>query len=1025
MQDETTTPETITPNPARAIGGSAVTRRALLGGAVAAAGLTAGAGLLTRNAAAAPAAPGTSGLPQDLAQQFANPGLATAAGFRWWWPHGRVDPVEIAREVDQVADAGFGVLEVADVTHSLRARNIEIDLETHGWGTPAWVAGVTAALRQAKKRGVRVDITVGPSWPAAVPTITPDDDAACTELAHGSAKVAGGSTYDGAVPEPHVPASSHVSRRELVAVQAFLTEGTDDDGVTKLKAGSVLDLSADVTNGHLTWEAPAEGEWVLLSYWRRGSAQEPEAGPHTKPRSWVVDHFSAAGARAVTDLWEERILNPELRSLLADAGGYLFEDSLEIETDATIWTPRMLEEFRARAGYDLLPYLPIVVEVDEDYVYTFDETTSSRLRDDFNQVISDLYRDNHLLPMQGFARSLGMGLRVQPYGLETDATEHSALLDVPETESLGFNNLDDYRVMAGGRDLGGRTVLSCEAACYFGAAYQTTWDRALQTINSIFAAGVNQAVLHGFAYAEAPGVSWPGFAAFSPYYDGAIGYGEAWGPRTPQWRHMPDVAGYLNRTQLVLQTGTPRYDIVFLLQKGWGSTGIGPFWVTREGTHLGWSHSFVTGALLDLPGVEVKDGRLAPDGPAYKAMVIGPDKFRGREHTIELGAARRVLEFARAGLPVVLFGDWTQAMPVGLAQPGETDEVRALMTEIAGLPTTRTVLVESEIGAALADLGVKPDVSHESSTVMHVRRTIGDIDLYYLANAKHAENRRLRRVTQDVWLTSSQPSSVPLLLDAWSGEVVPLGLWERDGDRIRVQVDLHPGQSTLVALVPSQGPHALGATATTGDAVRVAARSLVVRASTAGQVTTTLADGSLARSTVNRVHQPMDLTSWQLEVEDWQPGPGPTETVRTARSVRLDALVPWSEIAGLEDVSGVGRYRTEVTLGHDWDTGDGALLELGEVNDTFRVTVNGHGVRTCDVLDTTVDLGPHLRRGRNVIEVEVATTLINRLRTVTPDVYAVADRQQYGLVGPVRLVPYVEQRIESERAAGRRATVRR
>ena len=36
-----------------------------------------------------------------------------------------------------------------------------------------------------------------------------------------------------------------------------------------------------------------------------------------------------------------------------------------------------------------------------------------------------------------------------------------------------------------------------------------------------------------------------------------------------------------------------------------------------------------------------------------------------------------------------------------------------------------------------------------------------------------------------------------------------------------------------------------------------------------------------------------------------------------------------------------------------------------------------------------------------MIEVEVATTLINRLRTVTPAVYGPVPRQAYGLVGPV------------------------
>ena len=227
--------------------------------------------------------------------------------------------------------------------------------------------------------------------------------------------------------------------------------------------------------------------------------------------------------------------------------------------------------------------------------------------------------------------------------------QHSALIDVPETESLGFKNLDDYRVMAGGRDMAGHTLLSCEAICYNGAAYNTTLGRQQRQPDAAEPGALHPqqhlrrrrepAMIHGFPYAQAPGVTWPGFAAFSPYYNGAIGFGEAWGPRTPQWEHMPDIAAYLARTQLVLQTGTPKYDVVFLRQKGWTSTGIGAFWTTNDGIPLGWTHSFATPALLDLAAATVRGGRLAPDGPAYKALIVGTDQFRGHVATMDIDGA--------------------------------------------------------------------------------------------------------------------------------------------------------------------------------------------------------------------------------------------------------------------------------------------------------------------------------------------------------------------------------------------------
>lgn len=74
--------------------------------------------------------------------------------------------------------------------------------------------------------------------------------------------------------------------------------------------------------------------------------------------------------------------------------------------------------------------------------------------------------------------------------------------------------------------------------------------------------------------------------------------------------------------------------------------------------------------------------------------------------------------------------------------------------------------------------------------------------------------------------------------------------------------------------------------------------------------------------------------------------------------------------------------------------------------DTFRVWVNGVRVPQAGQLASGMDLGTLLRPGPNTIQVEVATTLFNRLRVVTPSVYGIASRQSYGLIGPVWLTPY-------------------
>lgn len=124
--------------------------------------------------------------------------------------------------------------------------------------------------------------------------------------------------------------------------------------------------------------------------------------------------------------------------------------------------------------------------------------------------------------------------------------------------------------------------------------------------------------------------------------------------------------------------------------------------------------------------------------------------------------------------------------------------------------------------------------------------------------------------------------------------------------------------------------------------------------------------------------------------------------------VMLDGPKAWIEIPGLEDVSGIGRYSTTIELGNEWTGGHGAYLDLGEVFDTFQVAVNGWRLSPVDQVNSVVDIGPHLESGTNTIEVEVATTLSNRLRVSNPEVFGSTSRQRYGLIGPVKLIPYEE-----------------
>ncbi|MEV5548646.1 glycosyl hydrolase [Streptomyces sp. NPDC052309] len=1003
---------------------SSLRRRALLK-MTAAAGAAAALPAATASVASAAEAPvtaagATAGRPGGaFARSFASPAAPVRPKFRWWWPDALVDTEEIRREIDEIAAAGFGGVEIAAVTHSVSEPT---DPSRHGWGTPAWVGAVETALHQVKKRGIVVDLTIGPAWPAAVPGITPDSNAAIKELAHGVAVVPGGTAFTGPLPEPVSAPGSGVTIRKMRSVQAArIVAGTSPTAFpARLEKDSVVDLASRVPDDGLEWTAPDDGTWLLIACYERGSGQRPEGPAHTSPLSYVVDHFSEAGTRAVIDFWESRILTPRMRRLLRETGGALFEDSIEIETHATLWTPGIMAEFERRMGYSLLPYLPALLQTKEKYAFASDDATNKAVRRDYMEVVTDLYVENHLLPVQRWAHGLGLQLRVQPYGLQTDAMYKAALLDAPEGESLGFKNLDDFRCLAGGRDMGGKLVLSNEAGGTAGGAYATTWDATLKKLVTQYAAGVNQAVFHGFAYADAPGAAWPGFAAFSPYNGGA-GYGEAWGPRQPTWRHVPAIAGYLSRIQQVLQTGVNKADIGVLWQKGYAGSGLGASWFSGEGIPVGWTHLFLSPRLLALPGAIVRDGRFAPDGPAFKALLVDGDVMIGREHTLQLDVAEKLVGYARQGLPIIVIGDWKDGHVPGLPRTGDNERLLELIAELLAQPSVFNVPDRPDVPQGIAALGLRRDVEYaQSSMLLHAHRADGEADYYFFANdAVSKKGSTGTPISHDVTLTTRRPDVVPYVLDAWTGTIEPLTTYTRlDDGRIRLPVALAPGATTIIATarpgkwVPGPAPRWNATSSQASQVRRAEGGRLEIRDTRPGTYTTTLQGGATVRATIAKVAEPIALTRWTLTAEDWTPGATASSTTRTRRTVELDGLRPWSQIPELADASGVGRYRTTVELGAAWTGGHGALLELGEVYDTYRVTVNGRALPPADQLTPVVDIGPHLRRGTNIIEVEVATSLLNRLRVVNAPVFGAAKRQEYGLVGPVRLVPYGRAVVE-------------
>ena len=940
--------------------------------------------------------------------------------LRYWWPGGGITPAEIVNEVHAMADAGFGGFEICDVMNS---EHIVLTDPALYFGSAQWNAGLVAALRTAEQRGLRADLYIGPGWPAVVAGIHPDDDAAMKELTYGLAIVQGGQVYDGGAPQPHAPPSGLHSpytppgvglgipqvavTPRLEALHAARIVGDPSAVPLVLDQATLIELPAPAAAGVLAWQAPAGGAWALIGSWSRGTAMiaaqlmfEGYFYRLTDTPAYVVDHFGAVGAQAIIQWWERDLLSPELRRLLRSVGESFFEDSLEFVTECH-WTPHMLDEFARRRGYSLTPLLPIVHGGDKPVFAFADAARGDKIRWDYAQTLSDLFLANHLAPLNDWTSIYGMRFRHQSYGAPIDAGLAAAQPGIPEGESLEFGaKTDSFRVLAAGRDLGhGTKILSSELGAEAQHAYKQTLASLAKIANSGYAAGVNQVRIHGFPYASAPTAQWPGFLPFAPM-NAPINFAEAWGPRQPQWSFIDDLSGYMARVHDVLQSGTNKVDLAiyresFDLAHDYPSAQP----LAREG----YSYHFVDAGLLALPAAQVRDRVIDPDGPGYKALLVV------NQTSLRIDSARTFLAFLRAGLPIILVGGLPGLVRGDHDRASGDAELRHIMEEIRRNAHCRYIATLDEAPAMLQSLGLRGSTrSAEVSGIAFVRREhAGDVHTFI-------HNTNLHDVAGTITLAGT---GSPYLLDPWSGAMRALCHYDsREAGHVAVPFSARAGEALIVILSPrvlfpfqTGARHALSAT----TEIVMTPTGLAARATASGPLVVTLQNGA-ARHALARVPNAITIDAWQLTVQDWQPEhPQGIEseaiaTRKITHSFALDLLTPWQNLPGLADVSGIGVYTANVVLPEEWRAVSGARLSIGEVGaGSVRLRINGVTVRGINQISGEVDLGDRLKPGHNVIEILLATTLINRLRKTRPTVFT-QSAQIYGLAGPLVLRPYID-----------------
>lgn len=981
------------------------------------------------------------------AASFADPSQADMPWARWNFTPATATIAGLEADLQDAYDHNIGGVEI-------------------GQGGVPTKEQLTAIYHKANELGITVSLKVVPALPDQAFAAT--DDLARRTLGQYRLTVAAGQTLDADLPGP-----TSGNPGTVVAVLAYrCTDATcPTQGKISLERDSVVDLTATLTGtntdgyndgsttGHLNWTAPAApaGEWAVITF-------------RAVPFGTTPETLTTAGTKLVTDAYDAYFADG-LGALVTSNGGDFFVDSHASDpwgAPEELWSTTMASEFASRAGYDIVPNLAALIDPtmtgggftgvipDSQVRYLFSDGSADKIRSDFNKVRSDLFTENRIVPFQTWAHTYNMALRLQqedgPFTSFGDQLQTSAVLDRSEYESLtGSDQADIYRPMASANHMTGNTWYSTECCAVLNASYLATYQDAIIRMNKEFAGGVDRIVYHIRPYLDTPTTTWPG-SGFSN--TSKVGFANSWNRSQPYWEDSAAINDYFARSRMALTQGSAKVDVAVYLRsysspaafattdasnRHWQDTGL---------QRAGYTWDYLNENLFRLPNAKVTGKKLAASGPAYKALVFDRYLFpttNTARGTLSIEAAKKILSYARDGLPVVFVGK-----PIGTGSLTSSDaDLDAIVAKILKLRNVYQVKTEAEVPTLLARIGVSPNAKPaESGDLLSVRRwdSKTDTNYYWLYNqgvdtwpgstSTYGKNpSNLYEAAATCTATGNNPcmqtgraistevslvgSGQPYLLDAFTGAITPITDYKRTGDRVTVKVDLAADASMIVALSDKANRFGYSTlktriVSTTADSSQRVGNKLVVSDDRAGTYRTRLSNGRTVDARIGEVPDDIDLTgaTWQLEAEDWQPtnpygtqGPDGTATTKAPVSVSLTGLKPWSAIDELKNASGIGVYTTTLELPATWDASHGATISLGQVTGTFTLTVNGTTLAV-DQVGASADVSRYLRAGTNTVTVKVATTLNNRLYALDTAVANRGVKQQYGLVGPVVVSPY-------------------
>lgn len=843
---------------------------------------------------------------------------------RWWWMGSAVDETNLVNLMSQYGKAGFGGLEVTPIYGA-----VGFESNYLRYLSPQWMRMLDVSVREAKKNGMGIDMNTGTGWPFGGPQVTAGN-AACKLVLQSYSLAAGTKLAEKIIPKD----KKQVGYAHLQSVMAFGPDGKRED-----LTGNVKD------DGTLEWTSPGS-DWNLVAAFSGKTLQQVKrAAPGGE--GLTLDHFSKEATNQYLARFDSAFRESN------HGVGCFFNDSYEVY--GTNWTNSLFEEFYKRRGYRLQDHLQ---ELSERKPET---DVSRRVQCDYRETISELLRENFTKTWTDWAHGKKSLTRNQAHGSPGNLLDLYATVDVPECETFGsskfdipglrrdssdIRNVDPDPVMmkfaSSAANVTGRNLTSCETFTWLAEHFRVSLSQCKPEVEQAFLSGVNHVFYHGTAYSPKE-AGWPGWLFYA-----SVNFA----PSNSFWPHLRGLNDYIARCQSILQGGTADNDLLVYwpVYDVWMKPGSSDLQLTihsidrwlyptpfcslvKQLMKEGYTLDFVSDHLLD--GLTVKNGMLVTrSGSSYRTLVVPA------ADNMPVATLDRILGLAAQGA-TILFQELPKDVPGLQNLEARRLKMKDLLRNVNASDSntkpaiTQTgqgkVVVSGSVGEAFVELNILPE-NLTANGLKFIRRKSEAGTYYYLVN--HTAT------AVNGFVPLNRKGKGCLLLDPQTSQTGVAQTREENG-KMMVRLQLQPGEAIFVLVSGKQ--LSSPAWPYLGDSGKVTAMT----------------------------------GPWKLQFT--QGG------AALPADAELKNLVSWTELpdARAHDFSGSAVYSG--TLDIKGNVEGEYLLNLGRVCESARVRVNGQEAGILWSIPFSTRIGKFLKPGKNLLEIEVANLMANRIRRMDID----------------------------------------